>query len=959
MSHHHEATLRTLFSAHLRNALFIPRGPQAHPGSFCADHLPVKFLVTAVVFASAASLGAATFEKDILPLLETHCLDCHDADAKKGDLDLSRFTDEAAAMQDRAIWRSVFEKIESHQMPPPKRKSQPTAGDRQQFMTWISDIAARPDPALGARDPGQPVLRRLTRLEYNNTVRDLFGLEMDVFMFPERLPVSSKAYFQPATGALGAEVEVPVREYGLKYPVLLPELGLPGENRAEHGFRNRGEAMNLSPMLLEQYLAAAREIVHSPKLPQLSRSFRALVADPAQPLRAEAVESTAEATERAPVWAAAQEFAPNLNLPFQAKRGEVVTRDYQLRFAMQTAAAEGTGGVWDANARSLVVKAGTPLRVRFGPGATKALVLTPREDLWIAGFSTAGETSGESLFTNHAKQQKTLTLALGLEGGAATEGVTELAVCVLSRDQESGTVEVTAKFSGGGSAQLAHDLIEGGGRGNTFFAFRAPPGEHIVALQADGSRFSGNYVLFDDLAFLTDGANVTAPAPIAGPARRISDREKGAVVRQRLTDFLARAFRRPPSERMVARYAGVFDDARKRGAPFDGAMKAALAAALTSPEFLYLAEAGAGRGKVRALDDYELAARLSYFLWSAPPDEALRAAAARGELRTEAGLAAQALRLLRDPRVRELGESFATQWLRLDQLTTAKPDPKLFQGFYSGPQGKVTLHSSMLVEALLLFETVLIENRSVLDFLAADYTWLNPRLAKLYRIATPALRGKTSDGNVLIDAKLNARWVRTPLSDRVRGGYLTMAGPLTITSLPTRTSPVKRGAWLLETVFNRPPQEPKIAFVLKEDTHAKAEPQTVRARFEQHRSEPACYSCHIRLDPPGFALERFDAIGAWRERDGAQPVDARAEWSGQPFDGPAQYKALLAAQPQEFTRGFVEHLLSFALARKLEIFDMLAVAEIAQASAADDWRFHRVIIEIAKSYPFTHTRSAP
>jgi hypothetical protein len=376
-------------------------------------------------------IPTSAFAADFRQFLDTHCLDCHDSDAKKGDLDLSHFTDEAAVMQNRDIWRSVYEKIESHQMPPPKQKLQPTEAQRQELMAWILDIAARPDSALGVRDPGNPVLRRLTRLEYNNTIRDLFGLQMDVFMFPERLPLSSKAYFQPLSGKMGDSVDVPVREYGLKYPVLLPELGLPGENRAEHGFRNRGEAMNLSPMLLEQYLAAAREILESPKLPQLSSVFRALIHDPAQPMKAEPVIEEGEAN----TWTAAKEFAPNLNLPFQAKNGVVATLDYQFRFAMQTAVADGTGGVWDAAGRSTVVKAGTPIRVRFG---SKSLLITAQEDVWVAGFSTAGETSGESLFTNHEKQKKVLTLDFAIEGGVSGEGITELALCALSRDKESG-----------------------------------------------------------------------------------------------------------------------------------------------------------------------------------------------------------------------------------------------------------------------------------------------------------------------------------------------------------------------------------------------------------------------------------------------------------------------------------------------------------------------------------------
>jgi Protein of unknown function (DUF1592)/Protein of unknown function (DUF1588)/Protein of unknown function (DUF1585)/Protein of unknown function (DUF1595)/Protein of unknown function (DUF1587)/Planctomycete cytochrome C len=898
-------------------------------------------LPTLAVFLLTCTASATDFRA----VLDAHCLDCHDSDAKKGDLDLSRFTDEASVMKDRAIWRSVYEKIESHQMPPPKQKSQPTEAQRQELMTWIMDIAARPDVELGVADPGNPVLRRLTRLEYNNTIRDLFGLQMDVFMFPERLPLSSKAYFQPASGKMGDSVDVPVREYGLKYPVLLPDLGLPGENRAEHGFRNRGEAMNLSPMLLEQYLAAAHDIVEAPKLPQLSSIFRSLIHDPAVPMKAEAVIEDGEAN----TWTAAKEFAPNLNLPFQAKNGDVVTLDYQFRFAMQTAAADGAGGVWDASGRSTVVRSGEPIRVRFG---SKSLVITAQEAVWLAGFSSAGETSGDSLFTNHEKQQKVLTLDLAIEGGVSGEGITELALCALSRDKESGSIRMTATFSGGGSAQLSHDLISGAGRGNTFFAFRAPKNEHITRLLLDGSKFSGNYALYDDLAFLTDGATAVAAAPVVEPAKKLSNREQKAVVRDRLAGFLTPAFRRPADEKVISRYAEVFDAARDRGLSFEAAMKATLAAALTSPEFLYIAESGAGRGAVKALTDHELATRLAYFLWSAPPDEELLTAS----LSDPAVIEKQARRLMRDPRARELSESFATQWLRLDQLMTAKPDPKLFKGFYSGPQGKVTLHGSMLVEALLLFETVLVEDRGILDLLAADYTWLNARLAKLYDINVAALSGKTGNSNVLIDAKQNALWLRVPLKNKRRGGYMTMAGPLTVTSLPLRTSPVKRGAWLLETLFNRPPQEPQIAFALKDEPQTQTAPQTVRERFEQHRDKPACFSCHVRLDPPGFALERFDAIGSWREKDGAHPVDASAEWNGTAFDGPAEYKALLTQNPHEFTRGFIEHLLSYALGRPLEVYDMPIVAKIEAAAKADGWKISRVIVEIVKSYPFNHVR---
>jgi hypothetical protein len=319
--------------------------------------------------------------------------------------------------------------------------------------------------------------------------------------------------------------------------------------------------------------------------------------------------------------------------------------------------------------------------------------------------------------------------------------------------------------------------------------------------------------------------------------------------------------------------------------------------------------------------------------------------------------------------VRELSESFAVQWLRLDQLYTAQPDRGLFKAFYSGPQGKDTLHAAMLLEALLLFETVLVEDRSILDFINADYTWLNSRLARLYgldsarpgesAIPPAAAAGQPNRELRQNDRDASHRWTRVALRDRNRGGFMTMAGPLTVTSLPFRTSPVKRGAWLLETVFNRPPQEPKVAFAVSNDTKEAALHLSIRERFEAHRNKPECYSCHIRLDPPGFALERFDAVGAWRERDGQSPVDARAEWNGIAFDSPAGFKAAVMQNPEEFVRGFIEHLLAYALGRKLEFFDLPAVAEIQRQARPGGHRFSAIVEGIATAYPFLHVRNRP
>jgi hypothetical protein len=425
--------------------------------------------------------------------------------------------------------------------------------------------------------------------------------------------------------------------------------------------------------------------------------------------------------------------------------------------------------------------------------------------------------------------------------------------------------------------------------------------------------------------------------------------------------FIERAFRRVVTDEEVNQFYALFEEGRKESRSEDEAMKSAVAAVLASPAFLYVEANGIPNNeRVLPLEDAELATRLALFLWCSTPDDELMKLAKSGTLHDPIVLEAQARRMLRDAKARELSESFATQWLRLDQLYTSKPDRDLFKGFYSGPQGKSTLHGAMLTEALLLFETVHVEDRSILDFIAADYTWLNGSLGKLYGLSsTPEHSEPANDTTREVKKESTGAWQRVSLSDARRGGFMTMAAPMTITSLPFRTSPVKRGAWLLETIFNRPPTELKVAFSIENDTKEAAQQMSIRQKFEAHRSKVACYSCHIRLDPPGFALERFSPIGQWRETDGAQPVDARAEWNTQPFDGPAEFKAILAKDPHEFTRGFIEHLLSYALGRSLHVYDMPTVEHIEQAAKADGWKFSRVIVEIVKSYPFTHTRGTP
>ncbi len=923
---------------------------------------------------------ADDFTRSIRPLLVKFCLDCHhDGDQPEGGVNLARFKSESEVMRDRGIWREVYNKIESSQMPPPKHESLPTDNERQRLLAWISEIAARPDQKLNARDPGKPVIRRLTRLEYNNAVRDLLELETDVFMFSERLPLADKNYWRTAleTGRMGDAIEVRLREYGGKYPVLLPQHGLPADGRAEHGFRNRGEAMNVSPLLLEQYVAMAGAIVNHPELPQRSRVFADLLGVEFRQLSPTAPNAKSKDELQSPV---VGEFAPKVK-SLRKAAGSADNVEQRFREEVADAFREGRGGVMDvakAIGNSTLPGKGSVLRVPFGNAGSKSLQINPDQDLWFAPFATAEETSGELLFTNKNKGEKKFELSFAIKDGDEDEGIFRLAICVLGRERQSGDVTLTARYSDDTETELRANIAEST-KGTTVFTFAAVPGESIKSLLIDGSRFSGDYVLLDELGFITTGKSHPNAAPPQAADRRGSlhepilnrnlVRNNSATAKrpplERLAQFVDRALRRPARPEEQARYRTLFESSRNTGQTESDAMRLAVQAVLASPSFLYLIEEDRpAEGSVRLLDDFELASRLSFFLWSSTPDDELLAEAKSGRLHDTKSIEAQVRRMLRDPRSRELSESFAVQWLRLDQLYTAKPDPELFNSFYSGPQGKDTLHGAQLIEALLLFETALVENRSVLEFIATDYTWLNPRLAKVYGLdlsgkdpdAASTVTGQPNRGLKLSDKVANNRWHREILTDPSRGGFLTMAGPLTVTSLPFRTSPVKRGAWILESIFNRPPTEPKIAFAIENDTRETAATQSTRQKFEAHRNKAACYSCHIRIDPPGFALEAFDPIGLARIQDGGQPVDTRSEWNGQSFNGPAEFKKLLRVSPHEFTRGFIEHLLSYALGRALEIHDLPAIEQIEQASRDSDFRFHRIIEEIATSYPFLHVR---
>jgi hypothetical protein len=418
----------------------------------------------------------------------------------------------------------------------------------------------------------------------------------------------------------------------------------------------------------------------------------------------------------------------------------------------------------------------------------------------------------------------------------------------------------------------------------------------------------------------------------ANPGPGVSPGEAAA---RNVTTLASRAYRRPATEQEVARLVALFELSQKQGESFEQGMRLALQAVLCSPHFLFRVEGirpGVETAGIRHLDEYELASRLSYFLWGSMPDDELFRHAWEGSLRRDGNLEKQARRMLADSKSRAFVTSFAGQWLQLRLLETLNPDRKTYPAFDE------PLRTAMRTETEMFFEAVFREDRSVLEFLDADYTFVNDRLARHYGL--PGVTG--------------SEFRRVSFEGGQRGGLLGQASILTVTSNPNRTSPVKRGKWVLENLLASPPPEAPADVPDLEETRGPAEGATLRQRMEQHRSNPACASCHQRMDPLGFALENYDGIGSWRAMDGRFPVDAAGELpTGEKFQGPKELKnLLLAAKKDDFTRCLVEKMLTYALGRGLEYYDRCAIDQIAAAVARENYRSSVLIVEIIKSDPF-------
>lgn len=435
------------------------------------------------------------------------------------------------------------------------------------------------------------------------------------------------------------------------------------------------------------------------------------------------------------------------------------------------------------------------------------------------------------------------------------------------------------------------------------------------------------------------------------PPRDTSD--LAAEVRKRLAPFLGKAFRRPSTEEELDRYTAFAESRLRSGQSFTPVMKSIAAATLASPKFLYLYDR-------ESPGDHELASRLSFFLWGSIPDNELLASAASGELGTEKGLREQFHRMLNDEKLKRFCDSFPSQWLQLDRIISSIPDPDLFPDFYFSKY-RDSMH--MMLEPLLIFETVLIENQSILQLIDSDFTYRSDLLREAYGL--PEIERLDRNGEPIRSkgsAVTTLKFFREPVEDRRYGGVITNAAVMTMTSGPRHTHPITRGAWMAGVIFRNPPEPPPADVPpLDEKPRAGEENLTLRERLAAHRERSDCSGCHQKIDPLGFALENYDPIGRWREQyENGRDIDVSGSlFRKHRFDDIEAFKDSILEEKDRFTRAFAGHLLSFALARELEPVDEPVLDGIVETARENEYRIRPLLEAVVMSRAFTGTELTP
>jgi hypothetical protein len=744
-----------------------------------------------------------------------YCASCHNDRLKRGGLSL----DAAAALdigEHPDIWEKVLRKVRARQMPPVGLPRP----DETSYNTEIATLETSLDRAAAASpNPGRTAtLRRLTRTEYQNAIRDLLALDVDVSSL---LPADESSY----------------------------------------GFDNVTVG-DLSPTLLDRYINAAEKI------------SRVAVGRPSVSPDGETVRIPADLTQEGHID----------GLPIGTRGGALIKYtfpmegEYEIQIRLTRDRNEHVEGLNDAADLELLID------------RERVKLFTVKPPAREAGFS-------DDYQPNHDNVDRDLNIRVPVKAGPHAVGVAFVKT-------------PTALIETARQPYQAHF--------NSYRHPRLQPAVYSIAI-------IGPYA--------AKGPGETPSRRKLFVARPTGPNDEDAAARKILASVMRRAYRRPVTDGDVQGAFDLYKQAKADGG-FDAGIEMATSAVLVSPEFLFRVEQdprGVAPNTAYRISDLELASRLSFFLWSSIPDDELLDVAVAGKLHEPATLERQVKRMLADNRSRSLVTNFASQWLHLRNLDSITPDMRLFPDFDDN------LRQAFRQETELFFESILREDRSALDLLRANYTFVNERLAKHYGI--PHIYG--------------TRFRRIELDeDSGRGGLLRQASILTVTSYATRTSPVIRGKWVLDNLLGVPPPPPLPDVPALKDNTVDGN-LTVRKRLAEHRSNAVCASCHNLMDPVGLSMEKFDAIGRRRGDEDGVPIDASGGLpDGSHFaDVPGLEKALLS-RPEIFVGTFAEKLLTFGLGRGVEYYDAPAIRAVVRDSRAQDFRVSSLVLGIVKSAPF-------
>ena len=772
-----------------------------------------------------------SFSEDGIPFLEQYCFSCHAGDQPAAELALNSFTDNPSLIENRDVWERVLDMLTTGQMPP-SDSDQPSMPDSEAFIARIEAIFEHAN-RTAKPDPGRVTVRRLNKVEYKNTVRDLLGVD-----------------FNPTEN-------FPADDVG-------------------HGFDNIGDVLTMSPLLMERYLEAAEAI-----------ATRVILLDPPPP---------------------SKRYQRGSRL--DPRHDDVPDERYRL---LDPTATE----TW---------KSGP-----FTTGATYFKVFPDVEIIYHATLyaETDSETPVEvALFIQGDKLEETappekLARFVGIDPTVANNIKVLKTFEITARDDENRqTIEVLIT----GIPNIEKVGIA---------MLKPTEGEPQAKLQIRTLWAEGPLETRPDSHF-----EILACTPGLSQAEQ---------TREVLTRLLRRGYRRPPTVNEVEQLTQFVASVQADGAVWEASIQEAIKVILCSPKFLFRLELDdhPQHPEPYPIDEFQLASRLSYFLWSSMPDDELLELAERKQLTVN--LESQVKRMLADPKASELGRNFGTQWLQIQRLTTVAPDLEKFPTFNS------SLRLAMLKETELFIQSIFREDRSLLDLIDADYTFLNQPIAGHYGIVDTQGNWWGHENPVPGGEKIKGRsFRRVKLQGTSRGGILSHASVLTVTSNPTRTSPVKRGRWVLEQILGTPPPPPPPDVPELAEAGEVAHGKTLRERLEQHRADPACANCHAKMDPIGFALENYNAIGAFRWKDGELDIDTTAELPDGTVlqHGIIDLRQVIMDRKQQFLRCLTEKMLTYALGRGMEYYDRPTIDKIVAQLESEGYRSSVLITEIIKSDPF-------